>query len=573
MAAHGGLHFGTQIVFTYGPLGFLLEPWLWYGNLATLAFLFSSLLQILLAVSIVYALRRTLGALGAGALATVVLLATTERDVALGLAAIWCLIALSPDAPARSGWIVAFGGAVLGAAESLVELQTGPPILIMCLVALLVSRHRRTLVPVFLAAAVGMFLILWFATGQALGNLPAYLSHGEQIVSGYSEAMGLASPTTATRIAPIVIVGMAAALVAAAAAGGGARRERIGRALVVGVVAFVLYKEAVVRAEVHHETIFFSTVPIIAVAFIYGRRRALAAITVLVLSALAFAALPGDLNVDLNPITHVQNTYDQVRTLLSHGSRARIEFFYEIAMGLQYKLDRGTLSLLRGQTVQVDPWETSVVWLEHLDWDPLPVFQGYSAYTPGLDRLDASKLMSATAPTRILRENTALIEQTPPAIDSRLPAWDPPATTLAMLCRYVALHTTARWQVLGRTSNRCGQPRPLETIETRYGTVIHIPAPNSPGILYAKVQGLAVSGIFERALTLFYRAKFRYAIINGGSKFRVVPGTAGDGLLLDAPGGVDYPAPFALSPHARTIEFTGPSGPLRIVLEWMPVKA
>jgi hypothetical protein len=39
MAAHRGLHFGTHVVFTYGPLGFLGQAFLWYQNLAVLAFL------------------------------------------------------------------------------------------------------------------------------------------------------------------------------------------------------------------------------------------------------------------------------------------------------------------------------------------------------------------------------------------------------------------------------------------------------------------------------------------------------------------------------------------------------
>jgi hypothetical protein len=242
-------------------------------------------------------------------------------------------------------------------------------------------------------------------------------------------------------------------------------------------------------------------------------------------------------------------------------------------MAHHYQLDRATLAMLKGQTVHIDPWETAVAWVYRLNWSPTPVFQGYSAYTSELDRLGANALGSKSGPTRILVENTALTEHRPGSIDSRVPAWDPPATALATLCNFHVLRRTRRWEVLGRTTDRCGPPRRIATINTRYGELTHLRVPSHPGLLYAKVYGLGVAGVPGRLRSLLYRAPFRYAVINGSATHRVVPGTASDGLLLDAPAGADYPAPFNLSPDVHTLEFTGPSGRLRIDLEWMPLGA
>jgi len=42
LTAERGMHFGAQIMFTYGPLGFLGLPWMWYGGLSVMAFLYQA---------------------------------------------------------------------------------------------------------------------------------------------------------------------------------------------------------------------------------------------------------------------------------------------------------------------------------------------------------------------------------------------------------------------------------------------------------------------------------------------------------------------------------------------------
>jgi hypothetical protein len=127
-AAHHGKHFGTEIVFTYGPLGFLSYPMLWYGDLASLAFVYQSALHILLCVTIVYALRAQLGVIVAALVGFVVVVLSSSADVPTVLAAAWCLAALSHDPPPFALWLMAIGGGVLGAVETLVEARPGPVI-------------------------------------------------------------------------------------------------------------------------------------------------------------------------------------------------------------------------------------------------------------------------------------------------------------------------------------------------------------------------------------------------------------------------------------------------------------
>jgi hypothetical protein len=573
MAAHRGMHFGTQVIFTYGPLAFLRQGWLWYGNLAVLGFIYSSALHIALAVSLVWALRRTLAAPLAALLVAALLLAAIAREVPLALTATWCLVALSREPPGFVRWLLPIGGGMLGAIETLVELRSGPVIWAACLVTLLARRDWRRLIPLFFEVSLVSFAAVWFASGQGLGNLPDFARYAVQIVSGYSEAMGVDSTSTlsAVTVPATVLLGIALAA-AAALSSEPQRRRQIGAAVAIGIVMFALYKEAVVRSDASHETTFFSTAAVMCGALAFGRRRALAGAVVLGAAAVALLAIPGDVFFTVNPASHVRETFDQVRLLLRPGQRGRIVFFSDVLAAEHYQVDQGTLALLKGHTVNIDPWEAAAAWVYGLDWDPLPVFQNYSAYTPSLDRLDAAALGSPSGPDRILRENTAVIDGSPPTIDGRLRAWDPPATTRAMLCHYAPLRTTARWQVLGKVGNRCGAPQVIATINTRYGRVTPIPVGRAGGIVYAVVKGASVSGVFERARTFLYRTEFRYATINGASKYRLVPGTAADGLLINVTPSRDYPAPFNLSPNVRTIEFTGGSGPLQLSIEWMALR-
>lgn len=242
-------------------------------------------------------------------------------------------------------------------------------------------------------------------------------------------------------------------------------------------------------------------------------------------------------------------------------------------MAAVYGLRPSTLDLLRGHTVHIDPWETAVVWTYGLEWDPLPIFQDVTSYTTELDRLNSDALRSSGGPERILRENTArgASGYETAAVDRRYPAWDPPEQSLAMLCNYVPLETTARWQVLGKVPDRCGVPQRVGSTNARYGDPVTLPAARPGGVVFARLHGVDVSGL-ERLRTFAYRASLRYVVVNGTATYRLVPGTAKDGLIMSAAPRVDYPAPFALAPGARTIELTGRSGEVRVDLYWMQVR-
>jgi hypothetical protein len=572
MAAHLGLDFGRQIIWTYGPLAFLQLPATYYSGMAALGFCWQAFLLVAYCVSLIWALRRAFNAPVAIAVTFVTVLALPNTFIVLVPPAVWCLAALAEHPPPFAPRLVSVGGAAFGAVECLVRLSWGPTILLMSAATLLALPDRRRELPIFAGTAATVFAILWFAAGQGIGNFPDFVSSAAQVVGGYSEAMGL--DHAPRRYIPIAIA-TAVLLVGSSVLACRLGRSRVAAGVVMALPAFAIYKEAVVRYEETHVAVFFATAaPLLMAVPRRGRFRPISIPALLAVGAVALHTVPSNVYRNFNPITHVKSFATEVRTLASADRRNDIIDRARFSMAVQYRLDPKTLALLKDHGVHVDPWEAGVVWALGLDWKPLPVFQDYQAYTEELDAENAGFLRSPTGPERILRENAPAVqpEFSTAAIDGRYPTWDPPEAAIAMLCNFSPLHTTSRWQVLGRAADRCGQPRLMETVRSEYGRSVAVPGAAADEMVFAKIHGAGVSGL-ERLRTFLFRATFRRVRVNDRTLWRLVPGTAADGLIMSIPETADFPGRgFTLSPGVHTFSVLGKPGSLTIDFYAMPIE-
>ena len=184
-----------------------------------------------------------------------------------------------------------------------------------------------------------------------------------------------------------------------------------------------------------------------------------------------------------------------------------------------YRLTPTIVSALRGHTIHIRPWEAGIAWAyPEVRWQPVPVFQEYTAYTAGLDDLDAAFLRSPDAPERILTQ--------PLAIDIRNPDWESPAAMVAIVCHYRELLADHPWQVLGRVANRCGSERSLGVVKARVGETVSVPDAGSRNeLVVARIEGLDYSMLYGLRSTL-WRAPEVHIRLDGGRRNRLVPGTA-----------------------------------------------
>lgn len=574
MGLRDGLQFGTEFVFAYGPLGFLEHPALYDSGLWIVALLFRTLVYVALAAALVWAARRALPLpLAAAAVYALLAIGYLEAAVVL-LTFVVCVAAVSDRPPRGTPRLIAIGGGLLAAIELLGKLNFGIAIAGLCLVALLGLSERRRNVPIFGAVFLASLIVLWLIAGQNIDHLPDFASNSLQVLSGYSEAM----PVNISDIAwqrPGALASIVLLIGGAVLAG---LREPKARSLsLVGLAAvfgFLIFKQSFVRQGLGNASDFFPLMLGAGLALSWRlptrvpRLPTHAPLLGLLgpLAVLTIVAFPGPSFLEaLKPSDHVEFLRQDVQALISPGKRRKLTEEGADAMRSRYRLDGASRRWLSGREVAVEPFEIGAAWAYRLDWHPLPVIQGYQAYTPTLDELNAMTLEASDRPTAILRQNPAAFEGSPDtSIDNRNISWDPPAAARAMLCSYRAVRTTRRWQVLYPTPDRCGRPRRIGHLETETGRPIQVPSPPSGTFVFARIHGLGVSGL-EKLRTFLYRARQRTATVNGTRTWRVVPGTAADGLILAAAPDVDFPPPFALAPGARTLTLNVAGDPGRTI--------
>jgi hypothetical protein len=567
MAVDQGLRFGKEVVYTYGPLGFLNSRLVFFGGLGVISFLYAAVLFALFCIGLVWALRRAMPLIVAMVVAFVAVawLPMPLIEVALLSAVFACFWLLEAERSPRQLDVFVVAAATFAAPAALVKLSTGPLVAVVLLVALVGARAGARRIAVYVVLFAAEALALWFATGQSLGDLPAFVHHTIQISSGYSSAMLRSTNVAPWKVTAAVIAAIVAGLALVGAAWFTGGRDRLGRwaaVVIAALVSFAIYKEGVVRVDAGHLTVLFANASVLWVAVGLGGPSRLRRSWVLIAAAVVFAASlpvrPSGVETRFDPVSNVKLAFEGARDLFSPGRRATITSNGRAAMQSAYGLAPPGLAALRGHTVAVEPWEIGAAWAYELDWLPQPVFQNYSAYTSALDRLNAETLIDPDGPERLLRQNTQVVlpEFPGPDLDDRFPGWDPPEQARAALCHFAPLYTDERWQVLGRVPDRCGGAHPVGTAEAAAGEAVDVPAPRPGAVVFVRIDGAGVSGL-ERVQTFLFHAGSRHAVVNGDTRYRLVPETAGDGLLLRAAPGIVEPAPFSPIPEARTLAVEG----------------
>lgn len=191
------------------------------------------------------------------------------------------------------------------------------------------------------------------------------------------------------------------------------------------------------------------------------------------------------------------------------------------------RLSEELLNKIGNEMIGIFPWEISYVAANNLNYVPFPVVQVDNAYTSYLDFLNAKFLEeSEKAPILILTEWKA--------IDGRHPLIDAPAMWLSMFKWYDSFEKKGGILLIKRR----GLPRftDMELIKKkvyRADKFVELPAMDSP--LVAKISlKLNTAGKLSK---LFFRIdEVRMSLFMESGRiedFRVVPDTLKDGLLLN----------------------------------------
>ena len=561
-ATAAGLAFGRDIVFTYGPLGFLSRPTPFIGPTSALAFVATAAMYLAVVGLLLHGSLRLFPAWVA-----VVLTLAFSRAIgwlepfealqvfAFGLG----VEVLRLDSVAKAWRVAVIAGCLAGFAI-LGKLNVGVFVCAMAVVVVFaVSRPRWSGVLVLAGVTIAATVGLWLAAGQQLFDLVPYVRASEEIITGYSDAMGVTPTNAASVYAAFFVVAAIVAAVAYRTSAGWPRDRRLALAAIVILLLFASWKFTFVRSHIGptFATLAFGTLVLLPATV---RRR----VSVPVLLAVSVAFL---LILRL-PVANYADVVTSSANFLRQSRDTVLPWRWDAAadrtrehLRSELLVPSSILAELDGHTMSIDPFSAAIASAyPTLTWRPLPVFQSYSVYTSALDQLNADRLSSAARPEMILRQfqprQISGGPTIPYAIDGRNYWFESPAAIVERLCRYREVAVSGNYQVLADSGHQCGAATPLETVTAALGEPVTVPvAPSPDDIVVVRVHGVGESP-FARLTSALWRSPEWHVLIDG-FKYRLVPGTARDGLVLAVPTAAQGSAPFAFGPPVRTIAIQG----------------
>jgi hypothetical protein len=527
--------FGKDIVFTYGPWGFLARDY--YPPtypIAVTAWIILSLVFLCAGWRLARHFsdnRLVAGLWLVGFTAAASLPAGDDfnvRLVAWGLLLLFLHFFVEERAftPIQALLVVSLGWLSLVKFTGLVESV----VVVAVIAADNLFRHRRFpwIVPLWGAS----LLCFWFAASQHSSSLAAFLCNYWRITDGYTEAVMLTGKTEACDAVCFLLI---AVLLCALAGRLAWARLRFFGALPLaglGTILFIVFKLGYVRNDRHESAPVMALVLISLVCLAVAwpeRKRTAGAATCLLIASTLFASsvfnswFPGDgLWKQLAGTFSIYNLFAPVAGPCTGYLRSSYE------NDLARERRDHPLPPIKGNA-DLYSYDQNVLFAHGLPYQPRPIVQSYSAYTPELAAMNAAHLRTARAARNILFAVQPL--------DDRFPSLDDGLSWPELLTLYDikgASDDRGSFLLLSRSATpREFRLTPLQNTSARFGEPVTLPSATN-GPVWAEIEikqslaGTVVSALYkppELMLTVSLKDHKQ-------RRFRLVPGMAGGGFLL-----------------------------------------
>lgn len=535
VAFHRHWQFGRDIVFTYGPWGFLgrgYDPATY--PVAVIAWLLLSLVFWWAG----WRLARHLSGhrlfswfwlIGFAGLASI----PVGDDLNVRLAA-WVVLLLflhffvEEDAftPTQALLVVSLGWLSLVKFTGLMETV----MVVAVIAADNVFRHRRFpwIVPLWAAS----LLFFWVLAGQHLSSFGPYLCNSWRITSGYTEAMMLTVKTEAWDASRfLLLAGLLCALTGQVA---WTRRRFFGVLPLAGLgaILFIIFKQGYVRHDRHEITAVMALLLISWMCLAMARpdnwRSAGLALLLLLGSGLMASSMfsrwfPGE-----GLRTQMGGTFNRY-SLVAPVNGVFTGYLRDDYENKFARLRRSSsLPPMKGGT-DLYSYYQSILFAHDLRYQPRPVIQSYSAYTPELAGLNAAHLRTGHAADNLL----FAIQR----IDNRFPALDDGLSWPELLTRYdVKGPADAEGTYL--LLSRAATPReyhltPLRDTLVRWGEPVTPPSATE-GPIWVEIE--IKKTLIGTVVAILYKPPVLMLTVSqrdhGQQDFRLVPDMARGGFLL-----------------------------------------
>ena len=571
LAVKNGFTFGTDYIFTYGPLGYLStrSP---LGLDKPGMLLFDLFMLSCMAFMLNYALSKhnwgPWAVLACFALGIALLASGNvyQSDVVFIVMAIFLFFAyysifeMEPLALA-----ISLAAAIL---LFFMKVNLGLFTIILFALFLAVLAWKDVMRKQALAALAAIPILILPLSVILKVDMPTYLVASFHIMNSYNDAMAI-DPFTQKfsyillGAAALVLLSFAAIvikkLVELAKDGGlkkkGAATAIAGKALLpifAAVFLFLAFKQSFVRADITHVLTFIKFSPfVIGIAYLFADGSAKKHLKILFVATLlldiavvlgtsitappelgtkdALAYKMGGLaKTYFDPATYFGLLGDKISSLETYfGQLLSPAYAPDIsALAAQAKFPDRVLARIGQSSADIMPTEISYIYLNNLTYDPRPVIQSYSVFDEYLDNRNYQKYMSASAPEYLLYSEWS--------IDNRYPFFDDTQTKLAILKNYRIVDRFGDIILFERAENNVGLSVAKTTATTgKFGEEIALE--NTACLQYAKINvKYSLFGELERLLFQPPEITMAMKLYDGRTvQYKAVKTLLNDGVILN----------------------------------------
>lgn len=469
-----GRQFGTEVVFTYGPLGWAMGKTYWGSHWGAL--IGWHVVQALVFTGIIFwHAYRLHGYARVFFLTFFFLFGVSYQDAIHQIIMAFAGLELIRRSEARWHWS-SLALLILLVTLSLVKftnLLLGF-FLVLLAGALGLWKTRRAAALITPGVFLVLFIAGWAACGQNPLNLPAYFRSSWEISQGYQDVMGLSCPPgqlyRGLALASLIVAYLGLNLLTSP------DRVRAGVST-LGVLAllYLNWKHGYIRADGHQIGFFYIVLTVVVaspiifddVSRLRWLRRSLLTVTGMLAVVSGDLVLPGLARGTLDNFQRTFNYHAGFFLGWNHGRKV-----YEG----KWQAERNNADLRKTKeivgkgSVDVLGYEQAIALFNGLNYHPRPVFQGYSAYTPYLARLNRDYYTSDRAPEFVLFKLQTL--------DGRLAMMDDPHVLRLLVQRYNYLASEqgfTLWQRKPGTFDAAAfEPKPLRTTTVKFGESVDL---------------------------------------------------------------------------------------------------
>jgi len=530
MAHAQGLVHGRDIIWTFGPMGYLSMPD--PASSPRNQVLVYHLGLYLLWVAALFRLARSVNnqaAIWSAILLGIVGIGDVLSPDRLELA-FFTIAALSLlDVAYRRVELVIL--AFLAAVGLLVKVNLGVEFAVTfaCLLAFAFWDWRPVWKPLAIFAFLPgfTFALYWIFTGSP-GTFFSYLRYAGEIAAGYSNSMSMAGslPQAIIAVASLLILFLGLPFLA-----NNIRELRVAF-VPAAASAFFAFKTAMVRQDAHAATLGVK-LALVSVFFLVTvksvrYRRALMALQVawLVASYVWISQSWGQAGGQMARRLLLLQAGPSMRAFLDWPNTWYVlQQASEVALS-KAQLDSSFAAAIGRGTVDALPWDVGQVKANHWLWRPRPVFQSYAAYTPALDQVNAEHTESPQAADFLLLN---WID-----IDGRHPFFTDPLSWRALLRNYRSGITDGSTLLMQHVATpRFDRLDALSSSTTHWNVDIPVPQGQAPLLLSAAVR----KSLYGAARSMVYRLTPVWIDIvrqSGRSqRYRAVPANLANGVIVD----------------------------------------